>query len=922
MASIGNLYASLSLKSATFDNGLRRSAAQVRRTQGEMDRGFSGMAKSATRSFAMITAAASAVGFGALLGKIAQVNMEYQKLNGMLVTATGSTQNAARSMAELQKFAATTPFSLAQTTEAFVKLRNLGLNPSMAALKSYGNTASAMGKDLMQLIEAVADASTGEFERLKEFGIKSKQEGEKVKFTFQGVTTTVQKNAADIQKYLLGIGNTQFAGAMDRQAQTLGGAFSNLGDTMAQLAVTFGEAGFAPALEEAIRGLESSSGSIENFARQMGALTGTTLGLAVQGLTAIANNLELVKAAFITVSTVIATRYVTSMLAANSITLASIGINRSAVLGMMAYASVAPVLGTVTMAFAGLRAAAAGLLALVGGPLGIAVAAITYGLVTLATESYETQAALDGIKASGEETSRALEEARDRAKEAGVNVTNLGGAAHGSHPFLMAIKMAYDMAADAAEKLGINARFAAIEMAKANITKLRLEQEELGLDRTARNIGGGTQLRAGSEAAAFVGIGPSRESRLEGIKALDRQIAMAQDTLALTMKTPPKAFLPKEDKPTSSGGGGGGKPAGGRSGGSSPAEQAAKQAKQVSDSLDFQAEQIRRTQAEQEVYNTLRSAGLITEQQINSEMGQQIAKKVRDNQEAQKKIELDKTIADMMDDYTAKQEELGKNERELALLAAERAFENDILEEGNIIADARIIKMKELINLYYDQKEALEAVRKAEEEGNAASRKWAEEQDQKLEEEKRQREQIGRQMADIGIRAFDGLIKGTMSFGDFFRSIITDLGQLMLETLVYEPIRKMMEQWAANSAGGLFGSLFGLGGGGGGGGIIGAITGAVGGGVAPVGKAMGGPVEAGRPYYVGERGAEMFVPDRSGMILPNRKMGGSSTTVSPTYNIMLSGNPEANQQTLAQIKKAQAEQNAYIRQQNQKKGWK
>ena len=35
-----------------------------------------------------------------------------------------------------------------------------------------------MGKSLNQMIEAVADATTGEFERLKEFGIKARTHGE------------------------------------------------------------------------------------------------------------------------------------------------------------------------------------------------------------------------------------------------------------------------------------------------------------------------------------------------------------------------------------------------------------------------------------------------------------------------------------------------------------------------------------------------------------------------------------------------------------------------------------------------------------------------------------------------------------------------------------------------------------------------
>jgi hypothetical protein len=33
-----------------------------------------------------------------------------------------------------------------QITEAFIKLKALGLDPSQEALMSYGNTASAMGK--------------------------------------------------------------------------------------------------------------------------------------------------------------------------------------------------------------------------------------------------------------------------------------------------------------------------------------------------------------------------------------------------------------------------------------------------------------------------------------------------------------------------------------------------------------------------------------------------------------------------------------------------------------------------------------------------------------------------------------------------------------------------------------------------------
>jgi len=44
-------------------------------------------------------------------------------------------------------------------------------------------------------------------------------------------------------------------------------------------------------------------------------------------------------------------------------------------------------------------------------------------------------------------------------------------------------------------------------------------------------------------------------------------------------------------------------------------------------------------------------------------------------------------------------------------------------------------------------------------------------------------------------------------------------------------------------------------------------------------RASGGPVTGDTPYLVGERGAELFVPNTSGAIVPNSKLGGGNVTV-------------------------------------------
>lgn len=51
------------------------------------------------------------------------------------------------------------------------------------------------------------------------------------------------------------------------------------------------------------------------------------------------------------------------------------------------------------------------------------------------------------------------------------------------------------------------------------------------------------------------------------------------------------------------------------------------------------------------------------------------------------------------------------------------------------------------------------------------------------------------------------------------------------------------------------------------------------------GKAIGGSVQRGQPYMVGERGAELFVPSQSGSIVPNDKLGGNGVVINQTINV-------------------------------------
>ena len=215
-------------------------------------------AASRSTSTSMLKMAAS-IGAATLAYKgfkaVVSTAAEFEKLNAMLKTVTGSTEAAAEAMELIRKTAASTPFSVQEMTNSFIKLKSLGLDPSEDALTSYANTAAAMGKSLNQVIEAVADASTMEFERLKEFGIKSRQAADTVTFTFNKVATTVKKDAASIEGYLRSIGDVQFAGAAVDQMDTINGALSNMGDAFDQLLLQVGDQGFSGEVKESLQKL-------------------------------------------------------------------------------------------------------------------------------------------------------------------------------------------------------------------------------------------------------------------------------------------------------------------------------------------------------------------------------------------------------------------------------------------------------------------------------------------------------------------------------------------------------------------------------------------------------------------------------------------------------------------------------------------
>lgn len=235
-----------------------------------------------------------ALAVGAIGAAAIKAAAQTQAWMAQIETITKSSEKAKETYAALVNFGNSTPFDTGQSVQAFVKLRQMGLAATEDRLRSFGNTAAASGKSLNQMIEAVADAGTGEFERLKEFGIKTKTVGNDVKFTMAGVTTTVANNSVAITKYLEGIGNTKFAGAMAKQMDTLNGAFSNVQDSLRGMLSGIGEGKLGSAVKDIAKSIASGISLITPF---MSAI-GNAVGGIIQGVGSILNGLGSLWAGF------------------------------------------------------------------------------------------------------------------------------------------------------------------------------------------------------------------------------------------------------------------------------------------------------------------------------------------------------------------------------------------------------------------------------------------------------------------------------------------------------------------------------------------------------------------------------------------------------------------------------------------------
>lgn len=223
--------------------------------------------------------ALAGIGVGAVAQGLINTASSFENLELSLTTITGSSTKAKEAMAWISEFTATTPYELEEVANAFKKLASYGLEPTKY-LKTLGDTAAAMGKSLNDAVEMFADATTGEFERLKEFGMRAKTEGDRVTFSWmqngQQMTKVVEKTSSALSEFLGETFQSRFGGGMELLSKGWAGMWSNLKDQVTLFAKAVMDSGVFDYMKDRLSELLSTlttmtqDGSLKELAQDIG----------------------------------------------------------------------------------------------------------------------------------------------------------------------------------------------------------------------------------------------------------------------------------------------------------------------------------------------------------------------------------------------------------------------------------------------------------------------------------------------------------------------------------------------------------------------------------------------------------------------------------------------------------------------------
>lgn len=144
----------------------------------------------------------------------------FEDMRAKLSAVTGDLKTAEAVFWELNTLEDETTKSTQELSDALLYLNKFGINATSKDLKNLSAVSLGLNKDLATITSAIGKASQGRYKALQELGIQVDDTGNKLKLTFQGVTSEVDKSADSVKNYLSSLGETRFAEVLTAKLNT------------------------------------------------------------------------------------------------------------------------------------------------------------------------------------------------------------------------------------------------------------------------------------------------------------------------------------------------------------------------------------------------------------------------------------------------------------------------------------------------------------------------------------------------------------------------------------------------------------------------------------------------------------------------------------------------------------------------------
>ena len=144
----------------------------------------------------------------------------FEDMRAKLSAVTGDLKTAEAVFWELNTLEDETTKSTQELSDALLYLNKFGINATSKDLKNLSAVSLGLNKDLATITSAIGKASQGRYKALQELGIQVDDTGNKLKLTFQGVSSEVDKSADSVKNYLSSLGETRFAEVLTAKLNT------------------------------------------------------------------------------------------------------------------------------------------------------------------------------------------------------------------------------------------------------------------------------------------------------------------------------------------------------------------------------------------------------------------------------------------------------------------------------------------------------------------------------------------------------------------------------------------------------------------------------------------------------------------------------------------------------------------------------